>query len=136
MDISMRMQVPVDFPTVSILTVIGSLIGHKVVAFPRQYDNTWVVPANVWGLLVGPPGVKKTPALMSTLGYLQKSQKDANEQHKQDMQQFAADENVHKIKIKAAEKVLEKAINSSITTNSATKPTNNNASSVAAAQQA
>lgn len=65
-DIAHRMQCPPDFPAVGALVAISSLIGARVVVAPKERDDWRVVP-NLWGLIVGRPGVKKSPALSEAL---------------------------------------------------------------------
>lgn len=66
MDIAHRMQCPPDFPAVASLVALSSLIGARAVVQPKARDNWQVVP-NLWGAVVGRPGVKKSPALSEAL---------------------------------------------------------------------
>jgi len=66
MDIAHRMQCPPDFPAVASLVAISSLIGARAVVQPKARDDWQVVP-NLWGMTVGRPGVKKSPALSEAL---------------------------------------------------------------------
>jgi len=61
-DISERMQCPPDFPAVGAMIALGSLIGRKIGIRPKRCDD-WLVIPNLWGCVVGRPGVMKTPAL-------------------------------------------------------------------------
>ena len=75
-DIAHRMQCPADFPAVSALVAISSLIGARAVVQPKAKDD-WQVAPNLWGAVVGRPGVKKSPALGEALKPLNRLQ--ANE---------------------------------------------------------
>ncbi len=66
MDIAHRMQCPPDFPAVAALVALSSLIGARAVVQPKAKDDWQVVP-NLWGAVVGRPGVKKSPALGEAL---------------------------------------------------------------------
>lgn len=66
MDIAHRMQCPADFPAVAALVALSSLIGARAVIQPKARDDWQVVP-NLWGAVVGRPGVKKSPALGEAL---------------------------------------------------------------------
>ena len=66
MDIAHRMQCPPDFPAVAAMVALSSLIGARAVIQPKQKDDWQVVP-NLWGAVVGRPGVKKSPALNEAL---------------------------------------------------------------------
>jgi phage/plasmid primase-like uncharacterized protein len=79
MDIAHRMQCPPDFPAVTALVALSSLIGARAVVQPKAQDNWQVVP-NLWGVVVGRPGVKKSPALgeaLKPLNKLQETESDA-----------------------------------------------------------
>lgn len=76
MDIAHRMQCPADFPAVAALVAVSSLIGARAVVQPKARDDWQVVP-NLWGAVVGRPGVKKSPALGEALKPLHRLQ--ANE---------------------------------------------------------
>jgi len=76
MDIAHRMQCPADFSAVAALVALSSLIGARAVVQPKARDDWQVVP-NLWGAVVGRPGVKKSPALGEALKPLHRLQ--ANE---------------------------------------------------------
>lgn len=79
MDIAHRMQCPPDFPAVAALVAASSLIGARAVVQPKARDDWQVVP-NLWGMTVGRPGVKKSPALADTLRPLNRLQASEFEQ--------------------------------------------------------
>jgi putative DNA primase/helicase len=79
MDIAHRMQCPPDFPAVAALVAISSLIGARAVVQPKRRDDWQVVP-NLWGAVVGRPGVKKSPALSEALKPLNRLQATEFEQ--------------------------------------------------------
>ena len=80
MDIAHRMQCPPDFPAVAVLVALSSLIGARAVIQPKARDDWQVVP-NLWGMAIGRPGVKKSPALSEALKPLSRLQADEFELH-------------------------------------------------------
>ena len=66
-DIAHRMQCPPDYPAAAALVALGAIVGKKVQLFPKHHDNWSVVP-NLWGFVVGAPGVLKSPATKQALG--------------------------------------------------------------------
>ncbi len=72
-DIAHRMQCPPDFPAVAALVAASSLIGARAVVQPKARDD-WQVTPNLWGMTVGRPGVKKSPALSEALRPLNRLQ--------------------------------------------------------------
>lgn len=79
-DIAHRMQCPPDFPAVAALVALSSLIGARAVVQPKARDDWQVVP-NLWGMTIGRPGVKKSPALSEALKPLNRLQADEFELH-------------------------------------------------------
>ena len=73
MDIAHRMQCPPDFSAVGAVVALSSLIGARAVVQPKARDDWQVVP-NLWGLIVGRPGVMKSPALGESLKPLNRLQ--------------------------------------------------------------
>jgi putative DNA primase/helicase len=65
-DIADRMQCPPDFTAVGAVVAISSLIGARAVVKPKARDD-WAVVPNLWGAIVGRPGVMKSPALSEVL---------------------------------------------------------------------
>lgn len=78
MDIANRMQCPPDFPAVGAITALSSLIGARAVVQPKARDDWQVVP-NLWGLIIGSPGVMKSPALSESLRPLNRLEATARE---------------------------------------------------------
>ncbi|MFM9437412.1 putative DNA primase/helicase [Janthinobacterium sp. CG_23.3] len=75
MDIAHRMQCPPDFAAVGAVVALSSLIGARAVIQPKERDE-WQVTPNLWGLIVGRPGVMKSPALGAALKPLNRLQVD------------------------------------------------------------
>lgn len=73
MDIAHRMQCPPDFAAVGAVVALSSLIGARAVIQPKERDE-WLVVPNLWGLIVGRPGVMKSPALGEALKPLNRLQ--------------------------------------------------------------
>lgn len=61
-DIADRMQCPMDFPAVGAMVSLATVVGRQMTIRPRRRDDWCVVP-NLWGAVVGRPGLLKTPAL-------------------------------------------------------------------------
>ena len=92
-DIAHRMQCPPDFPAVGAVVAISSLIGALAVVAPKARDDWRVVP-NLWGLIVGRPGVMKSPALGEVLKPLHRLEATEREQWKESHAEWAMDTKV------------------------------------------
>jgi hypothetical protein len=85
-DVSERMQCPPDYVAVSMMAALGSVIGRRVGVRPKREDN-WTEYANLWGMLIGRPSMKKSPAMTAGFAGLYKLEKKSAENYEQDMQQ-------------------------------------------------
>lgn len=103
MDIAERMQCPPDFTAVGVVTALSSLIGARAVVAPKQHDD-WRVPPNLWGLIVGRPGVMKSPALGEVLKPLHRLESSEREQWQAAHDAWELDTKVAELAGKANEK--------------------------------
>lgn len=110
-DISDRMQCPPDFVAVAIMAGLGSIIGRQVGIRPQQCTD-WVVVPNQWALLVGRPGVLKSPALEAALAPIKRLAALANDAYQDESKDFTVMAKQAKLKAvegeKSASKVLAK----------------------------
>lgn len=89
-DVAYRMQCPPDFPAVAAMVALSSLIGARAVIRPKELDDWQVVP-NLWGMVVGRPGVKKSPALSVAMQPLGRLQTAEDERIKPEREAWAVD---------------------------------------------
>jgi hypothetical protein len=114
-DVAKRMDnAAPDFTAAAAVVQAGALLGRKVGIFPKRHDD-WLVVANLWGGLVGPPSSMKTPALeqaikpMKRLAALAKEAYDeALEEHDLDKAVFAAQRKALKDNLEAKAKEVAK----------------------------
>jgi hypothetical protein len=81
LDVSQRQQCPPDFVAVAALCSLGGVVGRKASVRPKQHDD-WIVYANLWGALIGPPSAMKSPALkeaLKPLGAIEANEKEEYE---------------------------------------------------------
>jgi putative DNA primase/helicase len=107
-DIADRVGCPVEFPVVGALTALGIVVGHKFVIRPKRHDD-WSVTPNLWGALVGRPGVLKTPALKESIRPLRRLEAEAREIHAKTLKKFMIDLGLAQAQCNAAKKELETA---------------------------
>ena len=77
-DIAERMQCPPDFTAVGAVVALSSIIGARAVVRPKAKDD-WVVVPNLWGAIIGRPGVMKSPALSEVMKPLHRLEKAERE---------------------------------------------------------
>lgn len=106
-DISERMQCPPDYVAVGMIVGLSSLVGRRVGVAPKESDD-WTVIPNLWGAVVGRPGVLKSPALHEVMKPLRHLQANASEVHARDKNDFEAERLVHEESEKIAKAAIRK----------------------------
>jgi putative DNA primase/helicase len=107
-DIAERMQCPLDFPAVGAMVALSSVVGRKAAIAPKCHDDWRVIP-NLWGLVVGRPGVMKSPALAEVLRPLDRLQLKANEAYKDALRDYEVWSKVQEFTAEADEKKAKAA---------------------------
>ena len=87
-DISERLQVPLDFAAIPALISLATVIGSKVRMRPKQYDD-WTVVVNLWGALIGDPGLLKSPTIEQATKPLRRLIAQRENEHKESMKHYA-----------------------------------------------
>ena len=64
-------SLPADYPAVAAMVALGAVVGRQIAIRPRRLDD-WAVVPNLWGGIVGRPGLLKTPALQEACRALTK----------------------------------------------------------------
>ena len=108
-DIAERMQCPPDFPAVGVMVSLATVVGRQVTIRPKVNDDWQVVP-NLWGGIIGRPGLLKTPALQESLRPLNRLEVKAKEEFDAAMRVFEADKLVHEARQKQMKDDLRKAV--------------------------
>ncbi len=108
-DAADRMQCPIDFIAAPQLVMTASLIGAGCAIRPKQHDN-WTVIPNLWGGIIEPPSVMKTPALNESMAPIGDLEKTADDEYQQSL--LTNKVNIKEIKLRkqAIEKDLKNAI--------------------------
>ena len=61
-DIAERASLPLEFVTCPALVALSAVIGRSIGIYPKRRDD-WLVVPNLWGGIVGKPGVMKSAAI-------------------------------------------------------------------------
>ncbi|MFO0389468.1 MAG: DUF3987 domain-containing protein [Alphaproteobacteria bacterium] len=100
-DISDRMQCPIDYVAASSIVALGSLIGARCSIHPKRQDGNWFIVPNLWGAIIGKPSTLKSPALAEVLRPIRRLEMDSRDEHSKAMQD-------HKMKAHMAKAQEEK----------------------------
>jgi putative DNA primase/helicase len=102
-DICERVQCPPDFVAVTIMAALGAVIGRKVLVRPQERTD-WTETPNQWALVIGRPGVLKSPAMEAALAPLKRLASKATDSHSLDLDNFRHASKVAKLRAEAGEK--------------------------------
>jgi Protein of unknown function (DUF3987)/Bifunctional DNA primase/polymerase, N-terminal len=108
-DIAERMQCPLDFVAIAAIVALGSVLGRKVAIRPRRNDD-WCEHPNLWGMVVGDPGSKKSPAMDAAMEPLSKLEADAKAAGRPAWVAYERACEGHKMRKAVAEKKFQKAL--------------------------
>lgn len=108
-DICERVQCAPDFVAAAIMAGLGSIIGRKLGIRP-QARTDWTVTPNQWALVVGRPGVLKSPALEAALSPIKRLAAVATEAHHAEIEQHRIAVRVAKLKTEEGEKSARKVL--------------------------
>ena len=109
LDIAERLQCPADFPAVAGMIVLAGVVGRKIGIRPQRRTDWQVVP-NLWGAVIGRPGIMKTPALQEPLSILRRFEIEAKQEFESGMRDHEAGE----ILAKATREVLQSALRAAL----------------------
>lgn len=62
-DTSERMQAPPDYAAAASIVALAGCVNRRASVNPKREDASWLVIPNLWGCIVGPPGVMKSPTM-------------------------------------------------------------------------
>lgn len=108
-DTAERMQCPPEFPGTTAMIALGSIIGRKIAIRPKQ-RNDWQETPNFWGMVIGRPGLLKSPAISQGLEPLNTLDTAALEKHKQELSTFRVTAILAEEKSRQARKKISAAL--------------------------
>lgn len=66
-DTSERMQVPLDYPAIASVLCLAGVVGRRSFIQPKAEDSEWIVVPNLWGALIGLPGIMMKSPTINTM---------------------------------------------------------------------
>jgi putative DNA primase/helicase len=108
-DIVSTMQAPPDYAGVTIMTALGAVIGRKIGIRPQQ-NTAWTEVANQWGVLVGRPGVLKSPTIDACLAPLKARAAIAMAAFKEDKKEYELEAKIAEMRAQANREAAKKAL--------------------------
>jgi putative DNA primase/helicase len=108
-DVAERMQVPLDFPAVAAIATLAGVTNRRAVIQPKRNDHTWTVVPNLWGGIVAPPGMLKSPVLTCMTQPARAIESEWRKAHDFKDQVYLSELESHKLEIAAWEQEFKKA---------------------------
>jgi hypothetical protein len=102
------MQCPFDYVGIAALTTLGAVLGRKIGVRPKQRSD-WEVVANFWAIVIGPPGILKSPAIENVLKPVQRLEVKAAEAYSNEFGAFERELELHELSVSAAKTKAKKA---------------------------
>jgi hypothetical protein len=62
-DTAERMQVPLDYPAVVAVLCLAGVTNRRAAIQPKAADTSWTAVPNLWGGIIAPPGLMKSPVI-------------------------------------------------------------------------
>ena len=113
LDVATRMQCPLEFIAVSLMTTLSGVVGKRCSIYPKAEDD-WLVVPNLWGALVGRPSTMKSPAIKAATLGVDAIVKKAKLEYAHECESF----DVQRMVFEAKQKVFKEDIAKSIKSNS------------------
>ena len=107
-DIAEQMQCPIEYLAVGALVGAGAVVGNRIGVQPKKYDTGWVEVPNLWGAVVGRPGIMKSPALDRVLAPVRKLEAEAQTAYATTLAKYEFDRMVYEATRKQLEAQLKK----------------------------
>jgi putative DNA primase/helicase len=108
-DVAERMQVPMDFPAVAAIATLAGVTNRRAMIQPKRNDHTWTVVPNLWGGIIAPPGMLKSPVLSCMTQPARAIESEWRKAHEQDEQDYQTAQESQKLEIAAWEQEYKKA---------------------------
>jgi len=99
-DMADRTQIPLEFVAAPAVVALSSLIGRRLGIYPKERDD-WLVVPNLWGAIIGRPGVLKSPAIAEAVRPLRRLAQSATEEHRTEVANAEADSQIIKMRVAA-----------------------------------
>ena len=108
-DIAERVQCPPDFPAVGAMISLAAGVGRKIGIRPKRQDD-WLEVPNLWGAIIGRPGVMKSPALRASMQPLARLEAKARAGYESELADWQRGQELHKLKREGAKANIVKLL--------------------------
>lgn len=107
-DSAHRMGCPPDYIAATLILSLSTVIGASCVVKPKKYDD-WTIVPNLWGMIVGSPSQKKSPAIAAGLKPLEHLVSIEKEKYDKELDEYEKEESIREARKKALKDAINKA---------------------------
>lgn len=100
-DVTERMQVPMDFPAVTAIAALAGVTNRRVLIQPKRQDDSWIVVPNLWGGIIGSPGLMKSPVMGCMTQPIRAMEREWITAHEIEKQDYLAAQELYEIELRA-----------------------------------
>jgi hypothetical protein len=111
-DVAERMQVPMDFPAVAAIATLAGVTNRRALIQPKRNDDSWTVVPNLWGGIVAPPGMLKSPVIASMTQPARAIEKEWRDECASEEQTHLAAQELQEERVKVWKAQIQSAIKS------------------------
>lgn len=108
-DVSQRMNCPPDFVAVPLIVAAASLVARHVGIRP-QARTDWIEKGNLWALIVGRPGIMKSPAMAQALAPMDRLEARAAEDYRRALDDFTDAKQLRELRAEANKQAARAAL--------------------------
>ncbi len=108
-DMAERIQCPPDYCAVAAMVGLAGIVGRKVGIRPKRQDD-WLVVPNLYGAVIGRPGIMKSPAIAGPLVPLRTLEIEAKERFIEELNDHEAAQLVQTERKKLGQNDIKKAL--------------------------
>lgn len=103
-----RMSVPADYIAAPLIVAMAAALGNRVLIAPKQRDVGWLVTPNLWGAIVGRPGVMKSPSIDYAIAPLKVLETQLDQSNQTRRKQYTIDKAQYEAALKAFKSQIAK----------------------------
>src|SRR5215469_8540316 len=108
-DTSNRLQCPPDYVAAAAIAALGTLIGRRLGIRPQEKTD-WLEIPNLWGMIIGSPGLMKSPAMEQALKPLHRLEIEARDKNEKARLEYAKQLQAFKLKKEAKTALAKEAL--------------------------
>lgn len=101
LDAAKRIGIGASGVALAAIVTCAAAIPEGVRLQAKRADDTWTEGARLWGVLVGPPSAKKTPAINAAVAPLRELERQWAREHRKRMGEYEANQRIHEALSKA-----------------------------------